>query len=121
MRNFSLLILLLLAVATPLAAQTTHRYQPPTRDELASLKQRETPALKDGHAGRVPGRALTQAERERLAERIVGTERKQDFLRALKAGHIHAHFWADNWVVFVVVPSACGAVALTVILILLFL
>lgn len=121
MKNLSLLILMILTAAAPLAAQSTRHYQPQTAQERATLKHKRTARLAKLRAGQAPGRELTLAERGRLAERIVGKENKQEFLRALKAGHIHAHFWADHWVVFVVVPSACGTVALTVFLILLFL
>jgi hypothetical protein len=121
MRYLSLLILLFVLAAVPLAAQSLPEYQPPTAGERAKLQKSPASGLKQLRAGQAPGRALTQSEREQLAERIVGKEHKQEFLRALKAGHFHAHFWADHWVVFVVVPSACGAVALTVFLVLLFL
>ncbi|MCZ7606426.1 MAG: hypothetical protein M5U25_10195 [Planctomycetota bacterium] len=123
MRNLILLLVLLL-VAAPLAAQQKGAYQKPTTRELELLRRAEVPELRHLQAGNQPTQVvLLHVERKQLEELAKAHGEHLKLLRQVKAGaHFHHGHWWDDWVFYFLLPgigtTACVCVLLVFLIVL---
>lgn len=115
MRQAAVLMLLMI-LAVPLAAQASPAYQPPARQELDELRNQgisELKSIRAGTAQLVSG--LSSEERARIETMLGGEIQSVQMLGGVKAGsHFHVH-----WGVWVAIPCTCGTVALLLLVLLL--
>lgn len=114
MRQYLLILMAVLIVAAPLAAQARPSYQPPNKQEKAAL--RDDPELREVRGGEpLPPASLTPGEKEDLA----AAEIEADDLGELKAGHRWRWWW--DWGIWVIVPSSAVTLLLIILLLILLL